>query len=176
MEAAAGNVDELIGTIGDNIFVRNLSGALAVIDLKSGERTGTYGEVQPVNILTNTATDRIYMLSDSGAVQCLKPIGADLPTPTEKPAPLRLRRSRRQTPATKPSDSPFDPNPANDPFAPGADPFGAGGAIPLAGAAGIRSVAAAAAIPLAVPTRLGETSRTLVSLSQHLRKVVPDGC
>ncbi len=114
------SVDELIGAIGNHIFVRTLSGSLAVIDLETGRRVGSFPDVQPRQLLVNTLTDRLYMVSDSGAVQCLRPINAEMPTFTENPdIQPKEAKPAVAAPAQQPSSSPF-PDMNNNPF--GADP------------------------------------------------------
>ncbi len=125
------NVDTLLGVVGGHIFVRTLSGSLAVLDLETGKRTAFFGEVQPDRILANTLTDRLYLVSGSGAVQCLRPEGADLPSFSHQPVAAAPGDDNPADPADKPGSTPFDPA-GNDPLKPGdaADPFG-GGADPF---------------------------------------------
>ena len=131
------NVDGLIGVFGGKLFVRLLSGHLSVIDIQSGKTVRTFDDVQPRNFLANSQTDRLYLLSVNGTVQCLRPKGGALPKFNELTQPL----PGDATTATKPGDkdaaagaatggsdtmvpSGTDPfAPTNDPFAPTNDPF-----------------------------------------------------
>ncbi len=124
------NVDELLGAFGDHIFATSLTGSLAVIDRETGKQEASFSEVRPNRLLVNKLTDRLYLVSESGDVQCLKQVGSDLPTFNIQPE-LETEMEAEEAPKPKPAGSPFDPA-ASDPFgAGGADPFGAGGADPF---------------------------------------------
>jgi outer membrane protein assembly factor BamB len=128
------NVDDLLGAFGDHIFVTSMTGSLTVIDRESGKQVASFNEVRPTRLLVNKLTDRLYLVSESGDVQCLKPVGSDLPTFNIQPD-LEPKTEDEVEPKPKPGASPFDPA-ASDPFgAGGADPFGAGGADPFGGGA-----------------------------------------
>lgn len=132
-EKSAPNVDELIGAFDGKVFIRTLSGSLSVLDLKTGARIATYNEIQPGRLLVNSLTNRLYLVSEGGAVQCLHPQGADMPTFNEQP---EMEVEVEEKPVSKePATTPFAPA-GKDPFgAGGADPFGAG-ADPFGAAAG----------------------------------------
>ncbi len=126
--SSAPSIDELIGAIGDNLYVRTLSGSLAVLNLKTGERIRTYDSVRPGRLLINIHSDRLYMVSDGGAVQCLRPEGHELPSFTQRPdieiKEEEVKPAAPQAPATP--DNPFgagNPNPFGD-AAPADNPFG----------------------------------------------------
>jgi outer membrane protein assembly factor BamB len=129
------NVADLLGAFGDHIFITTLTGSLAVIDRESGKRVAAFNDVRPNRLLVNNLTDRLYLVSESGDVQCLKREGSDLPTFNIQPD-VQPKTEAKEAPKAKPGTSPFDPG-ASDPFgAGGADPFGAGGADPFGADAG----------------------------------------
>lgn len=126
-ELPSPNVADLLGAFGNHIFITTLTGSLAVVDRETGRRIASYHQVRPHRLLVNKVTDRLYLVSASGEVQCLKPVDSDLPTfniqPDMKP-PEPVEKDTKKKQGT----SPFDPG-ASDPF--GADPFGAGAADPF---------------------------------------------
>ena len=125
------NIGELIGASGDRLYASSLSEALVVIDLISGTRVGVFPEVVTGRLLVNRLTDRLYLVSRRGEVQCLRPTGRDLPTfaSTPESEPPTDEKSKEEQPDT---GSPFDidgdaPDGGDDPFAPvddSDDPFG----------------------------------------------------
>ena len=135
------HVDDLLGAFGDHIFATSLTGSLAVIDRKTGKQVASLSEVRPDRLLVNKLTDRLYLVSESGDVQCLKQVGSDLPTFNIQPE-LETKMEAEEAPKPKAAASPFDPAGSDpfgaggaDPFGGGADPFGGGGADPFGGGA-----------------------------------------
>lgn len=131
------NVGKLIGAFGDRLYVTMLSGSLGVIDLATGERVGVFHEVHPDRLLVNKQTDRLYLVSRRGEIQCLRPEGADLPTfnlaadiGTEAPEESKEEKSQSKSPFDVGGDQPDDAG-DDDPFGSddgaGADPFGEDG-------------------------------------------------
>lgn len=142
------NVGELLAAFDGKIFVRLLTGGMAVLDQKTGEVKNIMHDVLPGRLLTNSQSDRLYLVSDAGSVQCLRPVGATLPTfnDTSEAPELTPKDSGPESPDADPDKmfappkDPFDPKAGGDPFAqPGTDPFGAGptdpGADPFGGGA-----------------------------------------
>jgi hypothetical protein len=126
------NVAELIGSFGGRIFITTLSGAFAVIDLETGKRIGVYNEIRPGRLLVNHWTDRLYLISDRGDVQCLRPEGAEIPTFNIQPD-IQPAEVAEATSAPAPAATPFDAGNSNPFGGGGADPFGGGGADPFGG-------------------------------------------
>jgi outer membrane protein assembly factor BamB len=136
--APARNVREVLGAIENNVFVRMLSGSLGVIDVDTGKFVEIDDSMKPGRSLINEKTDRLYFVNSIGTVQCLRPIGKELPlvrrtTLPEEEQPAEAEKPKEQQPKeeTKPAD-PFA-NPAADPFGGGNDPFGGGGNDPFGG-------------------------------------------
>lgn len=122
------NVDKLIGALGDAIFYRTMSGSLSVLNLNNGDVIRSFGEVNPGKLLVNNLTDRLYFVSASGAVQCLRPKGADMPTFRVQPDVQPIEEEKGNMPPPT-NDTPFGEEP-EDPFGAGEgmnDPFGDGG-------------------------------------------------
>ncbi len=129
-------MDELLAAFDGRAYVRLLTGGMAVVDIESGKIVENIFELLPRQLLVNSQTNRLYLVSETGAVQCLRPEGSDLPTissalqsPEDKPAEAESK--------TEPAGPQPVMDPAADPFAPGAaaDPFGAGNNDPFGDAA-----------------------------------------
>lgn len=125
------NVSELIGSFGGRAFLTTMSGALAVVDLKTGRPVGVYSEVRPGRLLVNQWTNRLYLVGESGAVQCLRPEDSDIPVFNIQPYTPPAQEAAA-APEKAPAATPFGAG-AGDPFGGAADPFGAGGADPFGG-------------------------------------------
>ena len=129
------NVAHLISAFDNRLYVKTLSGALGVIDVTAGKVIGIYHQVRPERLLVNKLSDRLYLVSGRGEVQCLRPLGADLPTFTEQPDIVDEATEETKTAPAIPG-SPFERGAAAldegddaDPFGgddSAADPFGAG--------------------------------------------------
>ncbi len=133
------NVDELLGAFDGKIFVRLLSGGLSVIDLNSGKTINSTNEVQLARLLTNFQTNRLYLVGTTGSVQCLRPIGEDLPSFDETQKSTSTPNSTDPNAEKQMAASAAADATAKDPFGamPDADtttdPFGAGGTDPFSG-------------------------------------------
>ena len=136
------SVGKLMGAFDGKIFVRLMSGGFSVVDIESGKTIGSYFDLKPGRLLGNQQSDRLYLIGKSGAVQCLRPSGATIPTfndvvmstPVgEKPKMVAEPEGPTATfggqDAAAPGKSPFEADGA-DPFSGGGgdDPFGAGDA------------------------------------------------
>ena len=129
------SVGELIGVLGGQLYATTLSGGLTVIDAKTGGRVASYPNVRPADFITNTLTDRIYLVSESGDVQCLRREGAELPNLIRQPDANPLTEDEEGEPERQPEETPFGG--AMDPFGESTtDPFGGGGADPFGGGDG----------------------------------------
>ena len=127
--APAPNVDQVVGGFDGKVFVRFISGGFGAIDLKTGKLLDVDRQLVPGRLLVNRTTNRLYLVNSTGTVQCLRPIGAELPslqksfeefTESEEQKPMKTEK-------TKPDDD--NPFKMDDPFGAGADAFG-GGANP----------------------------------------------
>lgn len=135
-----GNVLGPIGISGPNVICRTSSDSLVALDRKTGKLQGTTSSriMLPVSTLNNI-TDRVYLAAPNGQIQCLRPIGKDLPRiakpiegAPEKPAKQQntdVDNAPMNEAAESTSSDPFGSTDAPDtPSADapaGADPFGA---------------------------------------------------
>lgn len=123
---AAPGFDRFVAKSAKRVYAVGADGALAAIDAESGEviaRSPATGGLAPV---ANTETDRLYFLTRTGLVQCLREIDADEPlvhagaegaaeAEPSKPAPSATPEADPF--AAPPADEPADPGPEADPFA-----------------------------------------------------------
>ncbi|TWU07631.1 outer membrane protein assembly factor BamB family protein [Stieleria varia] len=140
-------IDRMIGAFDGKLYVRTLSSAFAVIDLETGKMDAIYSSFRPNRLLVNRETNRLYFVNETGAVQCMRPVGTKMPTfmtnEDIEETPEGIAPAATQPLKMDPLDNPADPFGAADPFATpaapapaGGDPFGAGAAAdPFAGGA-----------------------------------------
>lgn len=133
----APDVQQLVGVSSTRVYGINLFGDITILDGASGVRQGQLLTSDATTAARNEETDRLYLVSETGLVQCLHEIGADeplrhktLPTP---PALEADEPAADTPPAPQPDEEEMEPEesaertpPAfENPFG-GDDPFGAG--------------------------------------------------
>lgn len=91
-------------------------GALAVLDRKTGEPVASWPATQPLTPVANSETDRVYLLTDRGALQCFHEIGRDKPflhsPPEEEPVDEQAQPPASDQPPA--DDEPAEPIPGFD--------------------------------------------------------------
>lgn len=132
-------VDRILGGTGKQLIIRSTTAHLKTLDMETGSVMADFAATSVVDSIHNPWTDRLYLLTTSGGIQCLRPLSAELPTMllTEfKPEGTAGKTDEKQekpadgTPpeATDPfapgDDAPATPDEGTDPFGGGADPFG----------------------------------------------------
>lgn len=152
-----------LGQIENRIFCRTFAGAIEAIDKNTGELIARTPPLDLSDPVTNQLDDRLYLVTGSGQIQCLRPIGGFLPnltTPTAAGEESAEKKPQAETsqpengspfgngPAATAEGNPFGGNPfgtaapageeakgSGDPF--GGDPFGGdpfgGGSDPFGG-------------------------------------------
>jgi outer membrane protein assembly factor BamB len=131
-EDAIGGMKQVLSVTKDRVFVRNKSGQLAAFDFATGKLIGEVG-TGLVHGLANPVSDRVYVVSNHGTIQCLAQKGATSPLihhdvqapaaekePKEKPKPEINRGSESD------ADNPFGGSDAGMEAPAGGDPFGDG--------------------------------------------------
>ena len=74
-----GDVANFVGAGKDRMYVQNVAGSLVVLDQKSGGQLGIVPGHGHLNPLVNFTTDRIYLCSTSGVIECLRETAAVAP-------------------------------------------------------------------------------------------------
>lgn len=131
-ERPVAGVDKLLGGDQHHVLVKLDNAHLALIDAKAGTIAAELPSGNIATAIRNPLTDRTYLVSQSGGIQCLRPVGAELPTLMLTPpeAPKKEAEAEETTPNQTEPTSPFGGDPfggASDPFGGGADPFGGNG-------------------------------------------------
>lgn len=121
------------------VYCEGDRGQLVVLDLETGGRVGTVNTVGLDLKILNSQTDRLYLGSKTGLIQCLHETALSLPivhqAEENQQKPKRAKPDEDRKPAAKkPADGGADPfGGGADPFGGGKDPFGGGGADPFGG-------------------------------------------
>jgi hypothetical protein len=119
-------------------------GDLAILDALSGSRLGTLTGVASDVPILNPQTDRIFLVTSAGFVQCLRETNHPWPVVHFQIEPQQKKAKRPAGSSGGKTEEKKEPAPNADPFGgpgepapsspPGADPFGgAGGAKPAGG-------------------------------------------
>jgi outer membrane protein assembly factor BamB len=69
----------------ERVYASDRFGNLLVLDTKTGNPVGRMPVGEGLSTLVNDQTDRLFLVSDGGLVQCLHEIGADAPTVYRQP-------------------------------------------------------------------------------------------
>lgn len=122
---------EPLAEAGNVVYARTQADEIYGFDVASGKVIGRTAASNLGQALHNQLTDRLYLVGKLGQVQCLRPIGGEVPK-LVVPVVLERKPNQEAAPTTPPVENP-DPN-ANpfegqsgadpDPFS-GSDPFSA---------------------------------------------------
>ena len=136
-------VTEPLAVANNVVYSRSQTNEILGFDVTSGKIVGRTVARNLGNAVTNQITNRMYLIGKQGQVQCLRPVGGNVPiliTPPQlqeangtetNPTPPPVESGEME-----PGSSPFEAPPAGgDPFGSGNDPFGAAPGADAAGAA-----------------------------------------
>jgi outer membrane protein assembly factor BamB len=125
----APRVREVISASKTRLYCVGDTGRLIIFDMKTGGRLGSLSTEELDIRMVNYSTDRIFLGSSTGVIQALREVDAEWPTirssGVEKQPQDEKRAVKKEEPAAE----------AEPAAAPVADPFGAFGTEPAAGAA-----------------------------------------
>jgi outer membrane protein assembly factor BamB len=141
----APNVKRFMAASKDRVYAVDRTGRMLILNAETGQRLDSLPvEHLPIKLI-NTQTDRIYLASDTGLVQCLHEIELGEPirhnvAPEEGQGPQIIQQPLvGPAPGAQPGEGQPGAQPPGagaDPFGgAGADPFGGGGADPFGGGA-----------------------------------------
>jgi len=122
----APNVKKFVAASKDRIYASDMTGRLLILNAETGQRLDSL-PVEGIDIkVSNMQTDRIYLITDTGLVQCLHEIELTEPVAHNvAPDPDAAPRIIQQPAAAAAAGG--QPGAAADPFGgAGADPFGGG--------------------------------------------------
>jgi len=132
-EAPISDVDQFVGLSAERIYVLDRYGRIKVIDRNSGTVVTTVSESPIEMVVANNKSDRLYVATRTGSIQCLREIGRELPyfhgeeMMAEKPAAaddgtdpfaVDAKPSETADPSESPdaeADDPFDTSDEKDP-------------------------------------------------------------
>lgn len=132
----APDIEQIFAHVGDQLVGRDRQHHLLLVDEATGNVNVKFNSVFAEKLVVNQDTDRCYLVSKGGMVQCLRPADTELPVflrqilpPGAAPSESRQKKGPTAAEPTPNADpfgaQPAEPMPAGaDPF--GADPFGAG--------------------------------------------------
>lgn len=117
-------IEEVIASSTQRVYVRDNVGRLVALDKRTGAKlagipTGGFGMS-----LANNVTDRIYLVSNTGVIQCLREIDSSFPI-VHRPLPTEPQEDEG-TPASRRSRQPAEQEPAAPARQAPANPFGDG--------------------------------------------------
>jgi outer membrane protein assembly factor BamB len=134
-------ISQLVGVSSSRVYGMDQLGNLIVLDSASGVPIGRLRTSPETHAVVNDQTDRLYLVSETGVVQCLHELGADEPLRHAESAPLEPAATEEPDsppsdeaaerapvePATEPDvANPFDTPAPENPFggdAPADNPF-----------------------------------------------------
>ncbi len=104
------------------VYACDTVGRLVVLDIDTGSRLATMSLADIALKLTNSHSDRVYLVSAGGAVQCLHEVGMKTPVAHVPPAPPTVEKPKLKQRTEKPADeAPQETKPeepAAEPLAP----------------------------------------------------------
>ncbi len=139
--APAPGMDSVFADTGKYYVGRTAVGQLTILDPASGQSVSIGGSTFVDRVVTNPETDRIYLVSDGGTIQCLRPAASELPVFYRDVKSMdstdEMVDAKPMMKDAKDPGNPFGATPPADPFgaAGTADPFGAAGGADPFGAA-----------------------------------------
>ncbi len=125
----AANITQFAAASKQRVYAVDQLGALVMLDAATGAVLGTMPNDENTRALVNDQTDRVYLVSADGMVQCFHEIGTDQVTyhnPPEPTAPVEGGEPRGVQPSSVPATDEAPPTePAEKPEAGGEEnPFG----------------------------------------------------
>ena len=123
-------IREPLAVAGNVVYSRSQSDEILGFDISSGKLVGRTVAINLGDALMNQLTDRVYLVGNHGQLQCLRPIGSEVPK-LVTPVVLERKQSKENVPTTPTEnanptnqDNPFGGTQPSDPFS-APDPFGA---------------------------------------------------
>lgn len=125
-------IREPLAVAGDVVYGRSQAAEIVGFDVATGKVVGRAVAKNLGKALMNQLTDRVYLVGNHGQIQCLRPIGSEVPKlvtpvvleekPTQESAPTTPAENANPTNESSPFES--SPPAGTDPFS-SPDPFGA---------------------------------------------------
>ncbi|MEY4565169.1 MAG: hypothetical protein RLY14_139 [Planctomycetota bacterium] len=116
-ESTVSLAEQVLAVSNDRVYIRSISGKLVAIEKDTGKVLGMAGD-NLRHSLSNAVTDRIYLVSDSGTLQCFAQKGLNSPLIHESLAPPEAADGKAK-PKAEPAPKAAEPAEGD-----GSDPFG----------------------------------------------------
>jgi outer membrane protein assembly factor BamB len=150
-------IQQPIAKAGNRVFCTDNKGHLLAVDAETGMLVALSNTLRMAKPVMNQLNDRVYLVTNAGQVQCLRPVGGELPTMIEAATPSATDPDQANQAIVQDAQAdekgdvfgvdaggdPFgnaDPNadPFGDPAPAGEDPFGGSGTMedPFGGSGG----------------------------------------
>lgn len=150
-------IQQPIAKAGNRVFCTDNKGHVLALDAETGALIGTSNTLRLAKPVVNQLNDRVYLVTKSGQVQCLRPAGGELPTMIEATTETPVDATQTNQVVAQDMSSgdegdvfggdagadPFgnadpDVDPFGDPAPAGEDPFGGTGGMedPFGGSGG----------------------------------------
>ena len=114
-------VDKFLGATRKSVFGLDSFNHLVVVDQASGRKTSQIPVGDIALVLTNYESDRIYVASESGLVQCVRDVSSPRPIFHSSDFDTSVMVDGKGKPKKADDEDPFGDE---DPFDDGGDPFG----------------------------------------------------
>ncbi|MGD9636855.1 MAG: PQQ-binding-like beta-propeller repeat protein [Pirellulales bacterium] len=125
-------IDQFAAATKNHVYGVDRFGTIHILNIADGSPVGRIANDGSLKALVNDQTDRLFLISEAGLVQCLHEIGADKPThygaapKTEAPSGAGQEPAAEQTGESQPATAPAVNAPAEEPAATTENPFSAG--------------------------------------------------
>ncbi len=116
---------KFIAATAERVYCTINTGQIVALDIATGHEVGRIPLSLDDQVFANSQTDRMYIATRSGAIQCLHELGADLPTlhVSDKPEEAASETPDQGDAGTEPADPFAKPAAEASTDAPGGDPF-----------------------------------------------------
>lgn len=116
-------IDSILGSTGSQVFVRTTTAHLRALDAETGSELAEFAATDIVDSIPNQQTDRLYLLTTGGGIQCLRPVASELPTMlmVEFEDPLLESTAAPVEPDGATAEPPVDDAPGDDDLFNGGD-------------------------------------------------------
>lgn len=129
----APQIRQFVAASKQRVYAADRLGRILILNAKTGARLDTIPATALTIKLINSETDRLYLATDTGLIQCLHEVELSEPI---RHAAARQKAAAGQRPAIRLEDQPLEaeqepgaqePGAGEDPFEPAADPLAPGG-------------------------------------------------
>lgn len=116
---------KFLGATKESVFALDKRNTLLVININNAKTVSAVSVGKIDNVLTNYATDRIYISTESGLIECVREASSENPVYHAQQEVAASGSGTKETGGAKPKDDPFATGDGTNPFAEedSTDPF-----------------------------------------------------